>query len=173
MKAITLWQPWASLVGLGEKKIETRSWLTKYRGPLAIHAAATCKKSYMDLAWQEPFYSALLPLHKSNPTNLTLKDVINCPLMSIIAICNLVDCFEIRTVRPVKRNGEMVMTAFLEAGNRLVEVSGNELVFGDYTPGRYAWILSEIKLLETPVPAKGKQRLWNWEPPEEINISQN
>ena len=40
MKAITIWQPWASLIACGAKKYETRSWPTKYRGPIAIHAAA-------------------------------------------------------------------------------------------------------------------------------------
>lgn len=39
MKALTLWQPWASLVALGVKTIETRSWSTSHRGPLAIHAS--------------------------------------------------------------------------------------------------------------------------------------
>lgn len=39
MKAISLWQPWASAIALGLKTIETRSWSTKYRGELAIHAA--------------------------------------------------------------------------------------------------------------------------------------
>lgn len=39
MKALTLTQPWASLVACGAKKVETRSWGTSYRGPLAIHAA--------------------------------------------------------------------------------------------------------------------------------------
>ena len=39
MKAITLTQPWASLVALGWKHVETRSWKTDYRGPVAIHAA--------------------------------------------------------------------------------------------------------------------------------------
>lgn len=38
MKALTLIQPWASLITEGIKTIETRSWSTKYRGPLAIHA---------------------------------------------------------------------------------------------------------------------------------------
>lgn len=38
-KAISLWQPWASLMALGLKKIETRPWSTKYRGPILIHAA--------------------------------------------------------------------------------------------------------------------------------------
>lgn len=39
MRAISLWQPWASAIALGSKRIETRSWSTSYRGPLAIHAA--------------------------------------------------------------------------------------------------------------------------------------
>lgn len=38
MKAITLKQPWAWAVIFGGKDIESRSWSTKYRGPLMIHA---------------------------------------------------------------------------------------------------------------------------------------
>jgi len=38
MKAITLIQPWASLIVDCRKTIETRSWRTLHRGPLAIHA---------------------------------------------------------------------------------------------------------------------------------------
>lgn len=40
IKALTLWQPWASFMALGLKRNETRSWSTSYRGPLAIHSAA-------------------------------------------------------------------------------------------------------------------------------------
>lgn len=39
MKAISLWQPWASALVSGAKTIETRHWPTSYRGPLLIHAA--------------------------------------------------------------------------------------------------------------------------------------
>jgi len=39
MKAISLLQPWATLVVTGVKTIETRSWGTKYRGPILIHAS--------------------------------------------------------------------------------------------------------------------------------------
>lgn len=38
MKALTLHQPWATLVAIGAKTVETRGWATKHRGPLAIHA---------------------------------------------------------------------------------------------------------------------------------------
>ena len=39
MKALSLTQPWATLVASGRKQVETRSWTTSYRGPLLIHAA--------------------------------------------------------------------------------------------------------------------------------------
>ena len=38
MKAISLWQPWATLMAVGLKKNETRHWPTSYRGQLIIHA---------------------------------------------------------------------------------------------------------------------------------------
>lgn len=44
MKALSLWQPWASLIADGRKKIETRYWQLLYRGPLAIHAAKKVDK---------------------------------------------------------------------------------------------------------------------------------
>lgn len=39
MKVLSLRQPWAHAMVLRRKRIETRSWRTHYRGPLAIHAA--------------------------------------------------------------------------------------------------------------------------------------
>lgn len=39
MKTLTIKQPWATLIALGHKKIENRSWTTNYRGIVAIHAA--------------------------------------------------------------------------------------------------------------------------------------
>jgi hypothetical protein len=59
MKAITILQPWASIIVYGAKHIETRSWATKYRGKIVIHAAKSCKKWHMNIAFGEPFYSAL------------------------------------------------------------------------------------------------------------------
>lgn len=57
MKAITLWQPWASLIFTGWKRFETRSWPTFYRGPLAIHAA---KRPCPDIRWDEPLGDLLI-----------------------------------------------------------------------------------------------------------------
>lgn len=38
MKAISIRQPWAELIASGRKTIETRTWTTKYRGPILICA---------------------------------------------------------------------------------------------------------------------------------------
>lgn len=44
MKAISIKQPWASLIAHGIKDIENRSWRTNYRGRVLIHAGASKKK---------------------------------------------------------------------------------------------------------------------------------
>ena len=59
MKCITLWQPWATLIMLGIKKIETRSWHTQHRGPLAIHSAAKDHPTLAAICATEPFRSQL------------------------------------------------------------------------------------------------------------------
>lgn len=41
MKALSIRQPWASLIVLGLKPVENRTWRTNYRGQLLIHAAQT------------------------------------------------------------------------------------------------------------------------------------
>jgi len=43
MKALTISQPWASLIASGEKFVENRTWRTNYRGTLAIHAGLGSK----------------------------------------------------------------------------------------------------------------------------------
>lgn len=56
-RCISLWQPWATLIAIGEKKIETRSWNPYYRGWMAIHAAKT--KKALPKCQEEPFKSSL------------------------------------------------------------------------------------------------------------------
>lgn len=135
MKAITIWQPWAGALAAGIKENETRSWPTKYRGPIAIHAAI--KEALSGLA-QIP-----------EPTALKIMEALDCgwdemPRGAIIATGELVDCIRITP--------ELVAT-----------LSPDELALGDYTPGRYAWKLANVRRLPDPVPVKGKQGLWNWE----------
>lgn len=36
------------------------------------------------------------------------------------------------------------------------------MLFGDFTRGRYAWILENPVMFEKPIPAMGSQGFWNW-----------
>ena len=78
MKAITLEQPFASLVSIGAKIIETRPWSTDYRGPLAIHAEKSAK------AVTDPYYRSLLVSAGLDCERLALG--------KIVAIARLVNC---------------------------------------------------------------------------------
>jgi len=136
MKAITIMQPWASLVACGAKQIETRSWATKYRGPIAIHAGLNTK-FLRQFYTQEPFKTAL--------------NGVKPRLGYVIAIADLVDCLEI--------NESQVYYLKLHQEKGI----SNEYAFGDYTVGRYAWILANVRQIR-PILAKGMQRLWEWKP---------
>jgi activating signal cointegrator 1 len=139
LKVITLIQPWASLIALGEKKIETRSWKTSYRGPLLIHAG---KK--IDSCAKHSIFRRTLESHRYT------KDTL--PTGMIIAKCNLIDCLEMVQCG--------VSSGTLSDGTK---VYGNEYQFGNYEIGRYAWILDNVEMLKEPIPAKGKLSIWNFE----------
>ena len=44
MKALTIKQPWATLIMQGNKRFEFRGWKTKYREDLLIHAGKSIDK---------------------------------------------------------------------------------------------------------------------------------
>jgi activating signal cointegrator 1 len=128
-------------VALGAKSIETRSWRTWYRGCLLVHAARAFPRWARDLCKQEPFASALVQAGYTNPRS-GLADPGQLPLGMILAICNLKHCVRIGT-----------------PGIELPP-SEPERSFGDYTLGRYAWVLSDVQPLPEPIAAHGSIGLW-------------
>lgn len=48
VKVITIKQPWATLIAKGYKKYEFRTWKTKYRGDILIHAGKSIDKDAME-----------------------------------------------------------------------------------------------------------------------------
>jgi activating signal cointegrator 1 len=131
IKAITLWQPWASLIARHAKLYETRSWSTRYRGWLAIHAA---KRK------PEGFTAAAHVLAEVGYTRWS-----QLPTGAIVAVARLTGVISTDA------------RAFVE------NLSEQERTFGDYSPGRYAWKLEDVRRLEEPIAVAGKQGLWNWE----------
>ena len=169
MKAISLTQPWSSLVAAGEKRIETRSWYTNFRGALAIHASKSCPREYQLLCFEEPFYTALLSAgllerRRSDgngvPGQLAIRK--DCfPLGAVIAVARLVDVIHI----PLGPRQFHVRGNRLTGLPRVLELPPPEpeLCFGDYTPGRYAWLLDAVRPLPRPIYARGAIGLWNWD----------
>jgi hypothetical protein len=78
---------------------------------------------------------------------------------AIIAIANLTDCIKVIGKVSLKIGNEKRVAAVLEND---MKVMGNELEFGDYTLGRYAWILGNVQAIK-PIPTRGQQRIWNWD----------
>ena len=134
MKALTLSQPWATLMAAGAKRIETRSWRTHHRGPLAIHAALGFPAAAR-LRCADPAFSAALQAAGEWPPEAL-------PRGCVVAVCRLVAC---------ERIGPLTVPPKPERS------------FGDYTPRRWAWVLEDVRRLPRPVPAKGALGLWEWE----------
>ena len=81
----TCTQPWATLVAVGTKQIETRSWETSYRGPLAIHAAR-CMPAYAVAACSDNLFRQVLQAHGYTYRSDTQANVWGPPLGHILAV---------------------------------------------------------------------------------------
>jgi len=143
MKALTLTQPWASLVALGAKRIETRCWRTHYRGTLAIHAAKGFPKWAKDTC-NEPEFACEL-----GPSPL--------PVGAVIATCRLISCIP---TRELQQNRVIEVDPVANAQDFYLD--DRERAFGDYSPGRWAWLLADVLPCQ-PIPAKGSLSLWEWD----------
>lgn len=80
------------------------------------------------------------------------------PYGAVIAIAELVDCLYVAGRASLKIGNKKHALAILENGVRITE---KEFLFGDYTIGRYAWLLANVRPI-IPAPARGRQRLWEW-----------
>lgn len=126
MKVLPLWQPWASLVAMGAKRVETRSWerqsLVGER--IAIHAAKTTRELFR--CSEEPFSEYLTD---------------SLPFGAIVATAVL------DRITPITEN----------AAAELEERNPHEFAFGDYTPGRFAWVLRDVAAVVPPAAFKARQ----------------
>lgn len=189
MKALTLQQPWASFVARGVKTIESRSWNTKYRGPLAIHAGASWSPHWLE--WMSPDDWRCNALDE---INVDLEEDCNgsgwyrphwrdLPHQAVIATCMLTDV--VPMVRFLSKgpgdepeppwepwDGPTPPMPMLSLNNDATRASTHrpyrdvtdQLPYGEFAPGRWAWLLTDIGPFAEPVPASGRQGLWEWTP---------
>lgn len=147
MRGLSLYQPWASLVACGAKRFESRSWETSYRGWLAIHATKQFPADAQELCYLEPFKSALWP----GATGV----VAPLPRGAIVAVCRLAGCAPTDTAL-VREQWALPLS--------------DERAFGDFSPGRYAWNLCDVRPLPEPLPCVGARGLWIVPPALEAHL---
>ena len=159
MKALTLTQPWATLVAIGAKRIETRSLRTDYRGPLAIHAAKGFPRIDV-FAWY-----TLGDCVKGELAAFDIRSfaqIEQLPRGVVVAVCNLLAVHEILQ----NHTGDEWNIMTLDGRKHTWRLTTEERAFGDYSGGRYAWLLADVQKLAVPVAARGALGLWDCAAPE-------
>ena len=129
MRTISLWQPWATLVAIGAKRVETRHWPAPAKligRRIGIHAAKTT--SHLHVCDEQPFAGYI-----RHPRAL--------PFGAVVATAVLLRCREITE----------------QTAAELERTNPHEYAFGHYAPGRFAWDLHGVRPLPEPIPFRGSQ----------------
>jgi hypothetical protein len=133
MLGLSVWQPWASLIAVGAKRYETRSW----RPPASLigQRLAICSS--------QTEAGLLVSAQDLALSRLCLRRLGRQPLPmgTVVAIVTVAGC--IATTSPAARR-----------------IGVRERLVGDWSPGRYAWRLEDVRPLQTPVPVCGSQRFF-------------
>lgn len=149
MKAITIHQPWATLIAIGAKQYETRHWATPYRGQIAIHAGKNKELLERTLVYMKRYRDDGLGYPSgSYEENLVaaikaagIAKWSDLPFGAIIAVGHLTDCVP----------------------SHKISLSAVEKTFGDFSAGRYGWWIEAVRLLPQPIVVRGQQGLWDWD----------
>lgn len=131
MKAISVLQPWAALLVCGAKRIETRPWRTRYRGPLLIHASR--RPEGQALVRREP-YRAILAEHGIDGSG-------PLPAGCLLGVVELVDCLWVEAI--------------------VHDVDERERGLGDFRTGRWAWMLDRAQCFAAPISWRGQPGIFD------------
>jgi hypothetical protein len=160
MKALTLWQPWASLIYVAAmepdlgKLVETRSRQMHYRGTLAIHSAGKMPASARALyAGSAHCRRALSFLGVKTVEDLDDEKLL--PRCAVIAVVEVVACESTNLPGPVQRDLYGEARTFERPAPGTAEYD-----FGGYGPDRWMIFMENVRGLSEPVPAKGQRSMW-------------
>ena len=158
MRAITLRQPYASLIVAGLKTTETRDWephKAMWGTRIAIHAGLGFMGGGPEtMGWlaEQYIWACRGGYCKHRGEWGCAKAVL--PTRAVLC-----------TVRLLR-----VETVDYQMGPHAVRYEsgavGTICPHGDYSAGRKIWVLDRMRVLEPPVPASGAQGLWNWTSPD-------
>ena len=132
MKAITLWQPYASLIAEGIKRTETRNWkppASIIGTDIAIHAAMRWTR---DEKQEAAYFSQ------------ELRELGPLPLGKVVAVVSI----------------KAIYSTDGTDWPKVPEVMASYR-YGDYSPGRYIWHLTNIRKVAPPFIFTGRQRFFH------------
>lgn len=144
MKGLTIWQPHASMLACGMRRIETRSWSTGYRGPLLIHAS---KKWDSGIVFEcAEVGRAMVEIEFTPPSEaagVAGSWDFASTLGKGLAVVELVDC------RPIPDpDNEPDATVW-------------DCMFGGWGASRWGWVFTNLQPLSEPVEVRGLPSLWD------------
>jgi hypothetical protein len=183
MPAISLWQPWASALALGVKRLETRSYAMPrgLRGSLvAVHAAARRPSQHMLLACARAW--ELVGQHlgveaERRETLLGLEEVLHATRSrlafgAVVGVARFTHCGQVEeAVRTTDGRPGVVRVRQLDVDDHVfdLELSDVEGALGDFRAGRYVWAVDSPAALESPLSTRGCQGVWHL--PRETTIA--
>lgn len=196
MKAMTLWQPWASLMAEGIKTIETRPfphpWRSAVGERVAIHAglvfASVCPDGgtchHRCTPSRGPERSGCYRVDCCGPLSGTIGQGPDedywpeFPRGAVLATARLVD-----VVPMIGKWGDETGDLYYPVVTTWTDIVDgktprarlrrsplpddcadltDQIPYGNFEPGRWALLFDDLVKLEEPVPARGRQGLWNW-----------
>lgn len=140
MKAITLHEPWASLIRDGRKTVETRDWPAPFflvGERIAIHAGKKVDREFL-------LSVSPMPVHPGR----------------VVATATLRGQMQVEVINEHGCGGHLVKSIVGRATTRTYIRPDR---FGDFSVGRWLWILTDIQPLDPPILATGHQGFWNWD----------
>lgn len=140
VRAITVHQPWATLLALGLKRFETRDWDTRHRGPLVIHAGKRITEDgEMAFSWLQ-----------RRGIDVGAERLADMPRGAVVGVAELAYCY----------STEFLLDTGRHVLNAQAKDPALEVTLGDFSRGRFAWLLSAPRALRQPIPCRGYQQLW-------------
>lgn len=171
MKAISLWQPWASLIACGEKPFETRHWAPPREligQRIAIHAAKKVGPENRgfaeDLMYGQHGEDGFALAAKLSATMKGIPDELMGPFgMALMPV----GCFVCTaTLDAAFQLGEAAQGTARPAASVVRRIVSRQMPecftvryddFGDYAAGRWAWLLRDVKVLTPTQAVVGRQ----------------
>jgi hypothetical protein len=141
MDALSFWQPWASLVVFEYKKVETRVWKPPRKAPFDLAIAATKSDPPKGIGVSRLHYR-FIRMYCGLPGVERLGAWACWPQGCVIGTVRVLGWERTEVCRD--------------------DLSEQELTFGNYEDGRWAWFMELDERFEKPIPCRGNRLLWEW-----------